>query len=653
MDSTYWIIGCTAVLAVIAVLSFIWVVLRSIFRLRWPRIPSSFAQLIAALFVIWGFELVTGLVVAQPWSDRSRWTNTAALEAPLQKNSFSARNEPSPLVADLARQVGDDGTLVAISISGGGSRAAYFAAAVLERLSKVKWPGQNGGSLVEHVNLVSSVSGGSLAAAYFALNGPGRSSPRSQTLPAFFGEFKREMATNLEVSALRELIDPRNTLAMLTLFRPMAEPVANAMDDVLTGGRGTTMAELQRRASEGKAPILLLNATRLDNTDPFVFATDRARRPIFTQARTPETATLPRLGRSTGQPRFLSFFDDSYGDLGRYRIVDAVAASAAYPVMLGSMALGTRYDRTLSLGDGGLVDNLGLLTLYSVLLDPDLYRLTQGRLRRIIVIAIDSETRSIHPGLLAGLEGLGTWSGEALHRFVIPAMIRSAYQRELGDVLAGREFLLPSPIFVSYGACNGQDVPTRFRLSEQDRRLVQQTAEVCVLDQGIRKLEALLATPAERPEPVYVGRFTEADLDAVRALVDIAEKQQQWWQWKRTTVGKERLTTEKPMWSPRPGPDGVRMMPQPDDALDRQKLDRTQYEFSIDVQEGGGAIVRATPRVHRQPGRVSFYLELGPSLLAEENLCDAVQERVRGADTDGAPAGPDAPLFAVYARSCI
>jgi predicted acylesterase/phospholipase RssA len=447
MDATYWIVVTAAVFATAAVLSLAWVLLGCLFRRRWPGLPRTFRQVVGALFAVCGLALLVGAVIAAPWSDKSRWTNELALQAPHGPAYLTDRDTgehfdpsrmtsvPSPLISDLARQVGDDGMLVAITISGGGSRAAYFAAAVLERLSKVKWPGPNGDSLIEHVNLVSSVSGGSLAAAYFVLNGPGRSNPGPQALANFFERFKQAMATNLELPALGDLIDPRNTLTMLTLKRPMAESVANVMDDVLTGGQGTTMAELQRRATEGKGPILLLNATRLDNTNPFVFAVDNQKRPIFTLARTPENSNLPRLSRSLDRDRLITFFDDTYGELGRYRIADAVAASAAYPVMLGSIALGTRYDDTVRLGDGGLVDNLGLLSVYSLLLDPNLYRLTQGRLRRIIVLTIDSETQSIHPGLLAGFEGLSTWSGEALHRFVIPAMIRSAYQRELGDVL--------------------------------------------------------------------------------------------------------------------------------------------------------------------------------------------------------------------------
>jgi len=135
--------------------------------------------------------------------------------------------------------------------------------------------------------------------------------------------------------------------------------------------------------------------------------------------------------------------------------------------------------------------------------------------------------------------------------------------------------------------------------------------------------------------------------------VDIAEKEQTWWQWKHTTVEIDRLTTEKPMWSPRPAPNGMRMMPQTIDALDKEKLDRTQYDFTVDVQPGGRAAVRATPRVYRQPGRVSFYVELDPAMLDDQDICDAVQAGIRGTDSKGAPTGPNAPLFAVYAKSCM
>ena len=298
MDGTYWILGGTAVLAVISVLSVLLALIRMALRRRGPLFSNILLRLLSILLMAWGATLLVGMLLATPWNEQSHWTNKLSLQEPIRKSPSPAPNVPSPLITNLANQVGDDGTLVAIAISGGGSRAAYFAAAVLEKLSKVKWPGENKGSLIEHANLVSSVSGGSLAAAYFVLNGPGHSTRGSQSLKPFFERFKTAMATNLELPAIRELFDPRNTLSMLALKRPLAEAISNVMDDVLTGGMRTKMAELQRRATDNKAPILLLNATRLDNTNPLVFAVDNQDRPIFTLARTPDNSSLPKLGGS-------------------------------------------------------------------------------------------------------------------------------------------------------------------------------------------------------------------------------------------------------------------------------------------------------------------------------------------------------------------
>ena len=62
----------------------------------------------------------------------------------------------------------DRDVLVGVALSGGGSRAALFAAAGLEALGRLRAPG--GGSVLEQVAYLSSVSGGSLSAAYFALH---------------------------------------------------------------------------------------------------------------------------------------------------------------------------------------------------------------------------------------------------------------------------------------------------------------------------------------------------------------------------------------------------------------------------------------------------------------------------------------------------
>jgi hypothetical protein len=64
--------------------------------------------------------------------------------------------------------------VVGVALSGGGSRAALFGASCLEALAQVRAPG--GGSVLGQVTHLSSVSGGSVAASYYAMKKPpGRS----------------------------------------------------------------------------------------------------------------------------------------------------------------------------------------------------------------------------------------------------------------------------------------------------------------------------------------------------------------------------------------------------------------------------------------------------------------------------------------------
>ena len=62
--------------------------------------------------------------------------------------------------------------LLGVALSGGGSRAALFGAAGLEALARIQMP--SGASLIDQISHLSSVSGGSIAAAYYALKKPGR-----------------------------------------------------------------------------------------------------------------------------------------------------------------------------------------------------------------------------------------------------------------------------------------------------------------------------------------------------------------------------------------------------------------------------------------------------------------------------------------------
>ena len=77
-------------------------------------------------------------------------------------------------VADTADRIGDaanyDDTVVALSFSGGGTRAAAFSFGVLTGFDETQVPSSTRSrSLLDHVDFVSGVSGGSIIAAYFGL----------------------------------------------------------------------------------------------------------------------------------------------------------------------------------------------------------------------------------------------------------------------------------------------------------------------------------------------------------------------------------------------------------------------------------------------------------------------------------------------------
>lgn len=77
-----------------------------------------------------------------------------------------------PLHTSVACQalVPERDVLLGVSLSGGGSRAALFGAAGLAALAELRTA--SGASALERIAYLSSVSGGSLAAAYYALENP-------------------------------------------------------------------------------------------------------------------------------------------------------------------------------------------------------------------------------------------------------------------------------------------------------------------------------------------------------------------------------------------------------------------------------------------------------------------------------------------------
>jgi predicted acylesterase/phospholipase RssA len=217
--------------------------------------------------------------------------------------------------AAASRPITDaDGTFVGLAISGGGSRSANFAAACMFHLQRL--------GVLQRVDYISSVSGGSLAAAYYCTQGEGWNPETVQ----------RKLSYPFATDGLLQTFLPWNTFGLLFTSLDRTDLLANTFERVLfsgPGGRALTYADLRP-----DRPRLLINATDLQSGKRFVFSNES--------------------------------FDEINSDLAAFPVARAVAASSAVPVLLHQLTLkdhSTTFDQYRHLIDGGVADNLGARTL--------------------------------------------------------------------------------------------------------------------------------------------------------------------------------------------------------------------------------------------------------------------------------------------------
>lgn len=253
---------------------------------------------------------------------------------------------------------------VGAAITGGGNKSAVYAAEVLFELERY--------GLARHIDMLSSVSGGSFTAALYALS----CDPADLTCPKQVGTWRRpvwdyaEISDRLEANYLWPFIGRRLTPDHLYLnvathhgsADDMAEVVANRLFE--ERGRRLRFADLNPAR-----PNLVLNAT---NTTQ-----DRA---AFDQdAGIPADRKRPLSDDDALHFAFTQqYFWRLLSDLDSYPLADAVVASAAFPLLidrpslrmfrpedLGGPQTGDvpRRPTYVSLFDGGVHDNFGVTEL--------------------------------------------------------------------------------------------------------------------------------------------------------------------------------------------------------------------------------------------------------------------------------------------------
>jgi NTE family protein len=296
-----------------------------------------------------------------------------ATNAPLSASTPANMGAPTDLMRENS---------IVLSFSGGGLRAAAFAHGVLTALERMKTAD---GDLLDDVASISSVSGGSLAAAHYGVYGRDG-----------LARFRQDVLLNDFESGMRlSLFSPANLMRMLGGGLNAREDFGERLERQVF--QGATFADIFRR----QRPEIRIHATDLYHRVPFPF--------------------LPAL------------FSVLCSDLSRYGVAEAVAASMAVPVLFAPVVVRTHPDscqplpaelasirprpdasrvmnsiakavaayrdptrvRFIKLADGGLTDNFAVSTLlmsrlvlgipYAPLTERDAVRI-----RRLLVIVVDA-----------------------------------------------------------------------------------------------------------------------------------------------------------------------------------------------------------------------------------------------------------------------
>jgi NTE family protein len=264
-----------------------------------------------------------------------------------------------------------DDKFVGLAISGGGSRAAVFSAAVLFELKQF--------GVANHLDVVSAVSGGSWTAAIYAMSyDPHTNESNANPEPTSEQELKTTSDYFSDNGLIwdKDEIFPmlqKNYIArwFISLFRPdhilkfwftnfnrtdiMASTFSNNMfSNSLLPGSGYTFGQLNP-----SRPNLIINAT------------DFTKKPEESE----NGSTLSEPSESNSGYHFTfsneTFTNKLRSDLSQYPVASAVMASSSYPGLFNYWTLenfiSADKEHYVHLFDGGASDNLGIAGLDAVM----------------------------------------------------------------------------------------------------------------------------------------------------------------------------------------------------------------------------------------------------------------------------------------------
>ena len=293
-------------------------------------------------------------------------------------------------LAEVVRPGQSDDMLVILAISGGGTRAAALGYGVLEELRRtdVRVDGAKR-RLLDEVDVISAVSGGTFPATYYALRG-GKTFEEFEA-KVLSREFESELAKRIILYPVNWFRLPSGTFGKSDLF-------AELYDETVFGH--ATFADLQR----AKGPLVIINGTDITTGARFSFTQDQ----FDALCGDLSKVTLGRaVATSTALPPLLTpiSFENRGGTCGRkappwQAAAEAAAAGSETPgrALLRARAL-QAYENParpyVHVFDGGLSENLGLAEVVRALeilkVSPDQAELAAfRRARKLVVIAVNA-----------------------------------------------------------------------------------------------------------------------------------------------------------------------------------------------------------------------------------------------------------------------
>lgn len=268
-----------------------------------------------------------------------------------------------------------NGNIVIIMFSGGGTRAAALGYGVLEQFKNVKVKSTDkGNTLLDNIDIAYGVSGGSILAAYFALEG-------KDIIPKFANQF---LKANFQKDIITEVFSLSNLPRLTSPQYGRGDLLQERLN--LTLYRGKKFGDLVKNR---KGPFAVISATDMNVGQTITF--------------TQET------------------FDGLCLNLNDLEIARAVAASSSVPLIFSPLTLNNNggncnfsmpksleetqhmldlYQDSkerpfIHLVDGGLTDNLGLasvLDLSDIFGTEEMYkRISQLGVKNIIVINVNAQ----------------------------------------------------------------------------------------------------------------------------------------------------------------------------------------------------------------------------------------------------------------------